>query len=235
MVVVFRVQYLARAWLFIILLQLIYFQLFYYNVKWCVSKAFIISKSKIINVDIYISLWKSKNRNKIIEQLFRRLSLQIGRSILIRTFELKIGNPRTPGDLFIGERTPGPGFLSSFRSLDASSVLSRIQFGHCPWFYLQRGITIAVVYGWTALDVRGTGRQPLALILYRTLYPRSLPRPVSSSHQLPPPSSSTSSTLGRAGIFNSFECRGESSLLEACCSSVLSGSWNQQERLRRRC
>jgi len=36
------------------------------------------------------------------------LSLQIGQSILIRTFELKIGDPRTVGDLFIGERASVP-------------------------------------------------------------------------------------------------------------------------------
>lgn len=192
-------------------------------------------------MDIYIFLRRLEEIRKQDNRAIIPAFVATNRSILIRTLELKIGNPRTPGDLFIGERTSRPGFLPSSRSFDASSVLSRIQFGHCPWFYLQRGITIAVVYGWTALDVRGTGRRPLALILYRTLYPRSLPRPASSSppslppnhrphHRRPPqPLDEQEFSILSSAV-------GKAALLGACCSSVLlSGSWNQQEWLRRHC
>lgn len=62
----------------------------------------------------------------------------------------------------------------------AAPVLSRIQFGHCPRFHLQRGITVVYIGGPPTLfvDVHRLGQRPPLLILYRTLYPRPLPPPL---------------------------------------------------------
>lgn len=174
---------------------------------------------------------ETKGTQKIIVQLLSAF-VATNRPVDFNPYVRAENRRPTDGRRFIYWRKDfGAGSRSSSRSLDASSVLSRIQFGHCPRFYLQRGITIAFVYGWTVLDVRGTGRRPLALILYRTLYPRSLPRPASSSPQLPPSPSSTSSTLGRAGIFNSFEYGGRKAVCSGRvvlpCYWPVSGSWNQ--------
>lgn len=177
-------------------------------------------------------VWKGGNKterygNNIIGQL---LSAFVGQSMLIRYVLAE--NRRSPhgwSAIYLLEKgtleDESSSLLRLRRSIGASSVLSRIQFGHCSRFYLQRGITIAVVYGWTAVDVR-TNRSAASSI---NLISNALSTfAFSFYHARRPPQLLNEQEFS---ILSSALCaRGESSLCSRRvvfpCYWPLPGSWN---------